>query len=171
MKKVIRIIVIIVILAGFVGTIYFLYAKSEEKPVTFQTTKATTTDIIKKTVATGSVVPRKEIEIKPQVSGIIDKIYVEAGSTVKEGDRIALVKIIPNMVSLNNAQNRLRQAKIALENARMDLERNQKLKDKDPSQFKMLLGFDGFVDEIIHVVDKRQDPENFTRVKTIKEFN
>jgi HlyD family secretion protein len=131
MKKVIRIIVIIVILAGFVGTIYFLYAKSEEKPVTFQTTKATTTDIIKKTVATGSVVPRKEIEIKPQVSGIIDKIYVEAGSTVKEGDRIALVKIIPNMVSLNNAQNRLRQAKIALENARMDLERNQKLKDKD----------------------------------------
>lgn len=130
MKKVLKTILIIIILGGFVWTIYFLYAKSEEKPVVYQTTQATTTDIIKKTVATGSVVPRKEIEIKPQVSGIIDEIYVEAGSKVEEGDQIALVKIIPNMVSLNNAQNRLRQAEIALENARLDLERNQELKKK-----------------------------------------
>lgn len=107
-----------------------MYAKSEEKPVVYKTTQPFNTTIIKKTVATGSVVPRKEIEIKPQVSGIIDEIYVEAGTAVKKNDPIALVKIIPNMVSLNNAENRLRQAKISLENAQIDLKRNQELKDK-----------------------------------------
>lgn len=131
MKKFFKIFIGILLLGVFVWTIYYLYSKSEEKPIVFKTQKAIQTNIIKKTVATGSVVPRKEIEIKPQVSGIIDEIYVEAGTMVKENDRIALVKIIPNMVSLNNAENRLRQAKIALENARLDLDRNQALKDKD----------------------------------------
>tara|TARA_B100001109_G_scaffold254720_1_gene255274 strand:+ start:3497 stop:4606 length:1110 start_codon:yes stop_codon:yes gene_type:complete len=130
MKKFFKIFIGIAILGVFVWTIYYLYSKSEEKPVVFQTKTAETTDIIKKTVATGSVVPRKEIEIKPQVSGIIDEIYVEAGTMVEKNDRIALVKIIPNMVSLNNAENRVRQARISLENAKIDLDRNQTLKDK-----------------------------------------
>jgi len=130
MKKVLKILGIVLLLGLFIGTIYFLYAKSEEKPVVFQTTQAMKTNIIKKTVATGSVVPRKEIEIKPQVSGIIDEIYIEAGVEVNKNDKIALVKIIPNMVSLNNAENRLRQAKIALENAKLDLDRNKQLLDQ-----------------------------------------
>jgi HlyD family secretion protein len=107
-----------------------LYSKSEEIPTVYQTTGTLTTNIILKTVATGSIVPRKEIEIKPQVSGIIDVIYVEAGQMIEKGDKIALVKIIPNMVSLNNAENRVRQAKITLENAQLDLNRNKELKDK-----------------------------------------
>ena len=41
------------------------------------------TNIVKKTIAVGSVVPRKEIDIKPQVSGIIDKLYVKPGQYVK----------------------------------------------------------------------------------------
>jgi len=129
MKKFFKIVIGIVLLGVFVWTIYFLYSKSEEKPVVFKTTTPLTTDIIKKTVATGSVVPRKEIEIKPQVSGIVDEIYVEAGTMVSTNDKIALVKIIPNMVSLNNAENRLRQAKINLDNAKIDLDRNEKLMD------------------------------------------
>ena len=128
MKKFFKILVALLIVGAFAGTIYFLYSKSEEKPVVFQTTKPIITDIFKKTVATGSVVPRKEIEVKPQVSGIIDEIYVEAGTIVKKGDKIALVKIIPNMVALNNAENRLRQAKISLDNATIDLKRNETLK-------------------------------------------
>ncbi len=130
MKKFFKIVIAVVLLAAFVGTIYFLYSKSEEKPIVFESTTTLKTDIIKKTVATGSVVPRKEIEIKPQVSGIIDEIYVEAGTMVEKNQAIAKVKIIPNMLSLNNAENRLRQAKIGLENAQLDLDRNKTLKDK-----------------------------------------
>ena len=65
------------------------------------------TNIIKSTMATGSVVPRQEVEIKPKVSGIIEELYVEPGEHVKEGDLIARIKIIPDMVNLNNAQSRL----------------------------------------------------------------
>ena len=130
MKKFLKILIGILLLGVFVWTIYFLYSKSEEEPVVFQTTTPFKTDIYKKTVATGSVNPRKEIEIKPQVSGIIDQVYVEAGTMIEKNDKIALVKIIPNMVSLNNAENRLRQAKISLDNAQIDLDRNQELKDK-----------------------------------------
>ena len=130
MRKIFKILGIVVLLGAFIYTIYFLYAKSQEKPVVFSTDKPIVTNIILKTVATGSVVPRKEIEIKPQVSGIVDEIYVEAGMKVEKGDQIALVKIIPNMVSLNNAENRLRQAKISLENAKIDYDRNQELMEK-----------------------------------------
>lgn len=130
MKKFFKLLIAIILIGAFVGTIYFLYSKSEEVPVVYQTTGTITTDIIKKTVATGSIVPRKEIAIKPQVSGIVDEIYVEAGQRISKGDKIALVKIIPNMVSLNNAQNRVRQAEISLENAQLDLNRNKQLKDQ-----------------------------------------
>jgi HlyD family secretion protein len=127
MKKFFKILLFIILIAVFAWTIYFLYSKSEESPITFDTTTTITTDIIKKTVATGSVVPRKEIEIKPQVSGIIDEVYVEAGTMIKKNDKIALIKIIPNMVALNNAENRMRQAKISLDNAKLDLDRNKNL--------------------------------------------
>ncbi len=131
MKKFFKILIGILLLGVFVWTIYFLYSKSEEKPTVFKTTSPIRTEIIKKTVATGSVVPRKEVEIKPQVSGIIDVLYVEAGTKIEKNEKIALVKIIPNMVSLNNAENRLRQAKISLDNAKLDLERNKELKKKE----------------------------------------
>lgn len=130
MKRFLKILIAVVLLALFAYTLYFLFQKSEEKPIVYETTQAFKTDIILKTVATGSVVPRKEIEIKPQVSGIIDQIYVEAGTMVEKNAKIALVKIIPNMVNLNNAENRLRQAKINLDNAKLDLDRNQKLIDQ-----------------------------------------
>jgi HlyD family secretion protein len=130
MKKFLKIVIALLLIGLFVGTLYFLYSKSEEVPLVYKTTGTITTDIIKKTVATGSIVPRKEIEIKPQVSGIIDEIYVEAGQRIEKGDQIALVKIIPNMVSLNNAENRLRQAKISLENAQLDLNRNKQLREE-----------------------------------------
>ena len=131
MKKFFKILIAVVLVVAFLGTIYFLYSKSEEKPIIYQKTTAYKTDIFKKTVATGSINPRKEIEVKPQVSGIIDQIYVEAGTMVQKNDKIALVKIIPNMLSLNNAENRVRQAKISLENAKLDLDRNQQLLDKE----------------------------------------
>ncbi|HPE42658.1 MAG TPA: biotin/lipoyl-binding protein, partial [Bacteroidales bacterium] len=101
MKTILKIAVILVIVVVFVGTIVYLYKKSQAEPVVFETTTAFKTDIIRKTVATGSVVPRKEIEITPKVSGIIEEIFVEPGDVVKKDQLIARVKIIPDMINLN----------------------------------------------------------------------
>jgi HlyD family secretion protein len=127
MKKIIRYIFIIGIIALFGWTIYFLYKKSEKPPEVYKTQKPVITTILKKTVATGSVVPRKEVLIKSQVSGIVEKIYVEAGKKINKGDVIARIKIIPDMVNLNEAESRLDRARINLDNAKIDYERNQKL--------------------------------------------
>ncbi|MEM6803770.1 MAG: efflux RND transporter periplasmic adaptor subunit [Bacteroidota bacterium] len=116
-----------VIILSFVAGGYYLMKKNQEKPILFKTETPFVSDIVEKTVATGSVIPRKEIEIKPQVSGLISKLYVEAGDEVKKGDLIARVQIVPDMVSLNNAENRVRRAKITLKNAKQDYDRNQPL--------------------------------------------
>lgn len=130
MKKFFKIFILVVVLGVFVYTIYFLYEKSQAKPVVFETTTPVETNIVKKTVATGSVVPRKEIEIKPEVSGIIQELYVEEGDMIKEGNLIAKVRIIPDMVNLNNAESRLNRAKIALENAERNFNRQKELFDE-----------------------------------------
>ncbi len=130
MKKVLRITLITIIVGIFGATIYYLYQKSKPKPVVYETKTAFVTDIVKKTVATGSVVPRKEIEIKPQVSGIIEEIYLEPGDIVKNGDLIAKVRIIPNMINLNNAEARLDQARIDYEDAQRVHERQKKIFDE-----------------------------------------
>lgn len=117
MKKVIKYILFILIIVIFAGTLYLLYWKSQKKPEQFKTTQPVIMDIIKKTVATGSVNPRKEIEIKPHISGIIDHIYLKSGQKLSKGDAIAKIKIIPDMIALNNAENRLNKAMIALEDS------------------------------------------------------
>jgi len=130
MKTFFKILIAVIVVGIFVYTIVFLYGKSKETPVIYQTQSATEMPIIKKTVATGSVVPRKEIEIKPKVSGIITEVYTEAGDMIKKGDIIAKVKIIPNMVNLNNAQSRLNRANNNLTDAKRDYDRQKDLYDK-----------------------------------------
>lgn len=128
MKTFFRILIIAIIVGVFGFTIYYLYGKSQETPVLYETTTAfVSPNIIKKTVATGSVNPRKEIDITPKVSGIIEELYVEPGQMVSEGDVIAKIKIIPNMVNLNNAESRLNRAEISLENARKKYDRQKEL--------------------------------------------
>lgn len=130
MKKVFKTLIWLFIVVIFIGTLYFLYNKSKKKKETFATEKPFVTNIENKTVATGSVVPRKEIEIKPQVSGIIEEIYIEPGDVVKNGDLIAKVRIIPNMINLNNAEARLDQARIDHEDAKMVYDRQKKIFDE-----------------------------------------
>jgi HlyD family secretion protein len=130
MKKALKILAGVVILSIFVYTIYFLYQKSQAKPVEYETTKAFKAEIIKSTVATGSVVPRKEIMIKPKVSGIVEELYIEAGDMIREGDLLAKIKIIPDMVSLNNAQSRLNRAKINYEDSKRQYDRQKDLLDQ-----------------------------------------
>jgi HlyD family secretion protein len=130
MKKILKLLILVLFLGAFVGTIYYLYQKSETDPVIYKTETPFISTIIDKTVATGSVIPRKEIEIKPQVSGIITELYVEAGDHVKKGDRIARIKIIPNMVSLNAAETRVDNAKINVQDVKIQYDRQKKLFDK-----------------------------------------
>ncbi len=131
MKKIFRILGIALLVAVFGGTIYFLYTKSKKTPDVFETKTPFVSDVIRKTVATGSVVPRQEIEIKPQVSGIIDEIYIRAGDYVTKDQVIAKIKIIPDMVNLNAAESRVKRAEINFDDAKIDYERKQKLFDTD----------------------------------------
>ncbi len=130
MKKIFKILGLVIVVGIFGYTIYFLFQKSQAEPIVFETTTATVTNIIKKTTATGSVVPRKEIEIKPVVSGIIDELYVEEGDLVKKGDLLAKIRIIPNMINLNNAESRVNVAKINLKDAKRNYERQLGLFEK-----------------------------------------
>jgi len=131
MKTILKILMGLIVLGVFAYTMYYLWEKSQVKPVVYETTQAFKTDIIKKTTATGSVKPRKEIEIKPKVSGIIDEIFVTEGQVLKKGDLIARVKIIPNMVSLNNAQARVDRAKMQMEYEKTVYDRQKELFKKD----------------------------------------
>jgi len=130
MKRALKILGGVIVISVFVYTIYFLYQKSQAKPVEYETTKPFRTEIIKSTMATGSVVPRKEIMIKPQVSGIVEELYVEAGDMIKKGDLLAKIKIIPDMVNLNNAQSRVNRAKINYEDAKRQYDRQKELLDQ-----------------------------------------
>lgn len=111
----------------FAGTIWFLWQKSQKPPVEAKTTSAYTADIIKKSVATGSIKPRLEVNIKPGVTGIIDQLFIEAGQIIAVGQPIARIRILPNVVQLNNAEGQLERAKINLDNNRRELERNKPL--------------------------------------------
>jgi HlyD family secretion protein len=127
MKKFLKILLLVLAVGAIFGTMFYLYKKSKKKPVVYEIKSPFISNVVKKTVATGSVVPRKEILIKPQVSGIIEELYILAGKQVKKGDLIARVKIIPNMVELNNAESRLNKAKINFEDAKSVYERQKKV--------------------------------------------
>jgi HlyD family secretion protein len=127
MKKIIKILLLVVFIGAIGGTMFYLYQKSKKKPDVFEVKSPFISNVVKKTVATGSVVPRKEILIKPQVSGIVEEIFIEAGQQVKKGDLIARVKIIPNMVELNNAESRMNKARINYEDSKLVYERQKKV--------------------------------------------
>ncbi|ARU28405.1 efflux RND transporter periplasmic adaptor subunit [Cellvibrio sp. PSBB006] len=127
MKKLVWFAVLALIAFIFIGTAVFLFNKSQEKPVVYETDAPFKTTIIKKTVAIGKVIPRKEVNVTSQVSGVVEKVYVVAGQTVKKGDLIARITLAPNMVMLNSAESQLQSAEINLKNAEDELERQKKL--------------------------------------------
>jgi HlyD family secretion protein len=130
MKRLVPFLVVVVVAGVFAGTLYFLYRKSLRPPVVFETQEPMVTDIVKKTVATGSLVPRQEIEIKPRVSGVISKLHVEPGQVIARDALIADIQIIPDVLDLNRAESAVGAARISFENARRELERNRGLFDR-----------------------------------------
>lgn len=127
MKKYVKIALVVVVAAIFVGTFAFLYSKSKPQIKQYEIVTPEITDLEKTTVATGKVEPRDEILIKPQISGIVDEVYKEAGQTVKKGEVIAKVKVIPELGQLNSAENRLRLAEINTKQAETEFARMKKL--------------------------------------------
>ena len=127
MKKYLKFTLLVVVAAIFIGTFIFLYQKSKPKTTVYETITPEIADLEKTTVATGKVEPRDEVLIKPQISGIISEVYKEAGQTIKQGEVIAKVKVIPELGQLNSAESRVRVAEISTAQAETDHERIKKL--------------------------------------------
>ena len=130
MKRYIKYIMMALAAVVFIGTFVFLYIKSQPKPVEYNEFEPKQMDIRKTTVVTGKIEPRNEVNVKPQISGIITEILKEAGQKVEAGEVIAKVKVIPDMSSLSAAQARVRLAGINERQARTDFEREKALFDK-----------------------------------------
>lgn len=111
------------------AVVYFLKQNSTPAQL-YKTESLEKKDIVNKVIVTGKVIPEDEINIKPQISGIIDNIYLEEGVEVKAGDLIASIKVVPNEQSLNQAAGRVRNAELALNNAKIEYNRNKALFDK-----------------------------------------
>ena len=135
MKRTGTIIVLLLILVAFSVGIYYIYIKDKADPVVYKTEQASTKTIVKKTVATGSIVPKEEVLIKPNISGIIDEIYIEAGDQVTEGQLIAKIKVVPNVSSLTNAKNNISAARTAVETAKLAFQNQKSIFDRQKALF------------------------------------
>lgn len=130
MKKVFRILMWLIIVVIFIGTFVYLFINSQSKEDVYELVSPSVGDIQKSTVLTGKIEPRDEIEIKPQISGIVSEINVEPGDVVKSGDVIAKIKVIPDEAQLSSAQNRVNIAELSLSQAKLEYERTKMLYDK-----------------------------------------
>ena len=126
-KRVLWGVVLLALLAGFGWLVRYFYRQAHADPVAYKTETPFVTDIVKKTVATGSIVPRREVQIKPQVSGIVDELYVEAGQPIKAGQLMARIRTVANAGNVNSAQNSIQAARIALETSQTELDRQRPL--------------------------------------------
>lgn len=119
----------LLVIGALFAAAYFI--KTNDKSViVYDTQKTLITSIEKKTVVTGKVIPEDEVEIKPQIQGIIDVIFVEEGDLVKTGDLLAKIKVVPNEQNLNSAEGRLANSRIVLKNAQIEFNRNKDLYEK-----------------------------------------
>ena len=130
MKHYFKFFVAALVLLIFIGTFVFLWIKSRPQPISYEEFQPTVNDIRKTTVVTGKIEPRNEVNVKPQISGIIAEIYKEAGQMVTVGEVIARIKVIPDESQLSAAQARVRLANINVRQAQVDYQRVKTLFDK-----------------------------------------
>ncbi len=123
-------IILIIVAILFAAVLIWFAKKNKKNIVQFDTEKPFKTTIVKKTVATGKVVPLEEVEIKPQIAGIVAKVVAEEGQIVKAGDLIATVRVVPNVEALNSANNEIKNAQLAYNNAKIQYDRNKSLFEK-----------------------------------------
>ena len=130
MKKYFKIVIALLVALVFIGMFVFLWMKSQPKPDVYEEFTPEVMDLKKTTVVTGKIEPRNEVNVKPQISGIIAEIMKEAGDHVQAGEVIARGKVIPAMQQLSAAQARVRLATVNAQQAKTDLDREQVLFDK-----------------------------------------
>ena len=131
MKKGVTVTILIFIAIVFFGALYYLYAKNQQPPVVFKTEKAEIKTIVKNTIATGNIQPDEEVLIKPNISGIIEAVYIKAGEKIKAGDMIAKIRVVANVSNVSSTQNQVQSAKIALDNQERVYRRQKTLFDKE----------------------------------------
>jgi HlyD family secretion protein len=128
--KIIKYLIIAFLVFGVLFSAAYFAKTNSKSSITYETEKLFKTTIEKETVITGKIIPEDEVEVKPQIGGIIDRIFVKEGDKVTTGDLIARIKVVPNEQNLNAARGRLKKAQIALETRTKDFARNKKLYDK-----------------------------------------
>ncbi len=174
MKRTGTIITLALIAALFAVGIYYIYTKDKEDPVVYTTEQAATKTIVKKTVATGSIVPKEEVLIKPNISGIIKEIYVEAGDVVKAGDLLAQIEVVPNASSLTNAKNNISSARTAVQTAKLALENQKSIYDRQKALFdKGVISandFDG-VQNAFNTADQRVKQEQVNLTSALQNYD
>ncbi|MBT8326055.1 MAG: efflux RND transporter periplasmic adaptor subunit, partial [Winogradskyella sp.] len=136
MKRTRTVIILVVIIVAFASALYYLWQKNQEDPITYATQQASKKTIVVNTVATGSIVPMEEILIKPNISGVIEEVFIEAGEYVNSGDLIAKIRVIPNVSSLTNAKNSIASNVTALETAKINLQTQQANYDRQKALFE-----------------------------------
>jgi len=109
----------------------FFIKSNSTSSIVYDTETLITTTIEEKIVATGKVLPEDEVNVVPQISGIIEKILVEEGDEVAAGDLIARIKVVPNEQTLNSADGRVKSAQIVLSNSKIEFKRNEALFSKE----------------------------------------
>ena len=127
LKMIVRVILLFVVLGLLAAGLYFLVERNEQPAEVFATRTVETGTIILKAVATGSIEPRREVTIKSRVSGVLEKLHVEAGAIVEREDLIAKIRVVPDAVTLNAAQARVETARISTQSARRERDRRRDL--------------------------------------------
>ena len=135
MKRTTTVIILLVIVATFTTALIYLWQKNQEDPITYTTEQASTQTIVLKTMATGSIVPKEEILIKPNISGVIEEVFIEAGEYVQSGDLIAKIRVIPNVSSLTSAKNNIASNRNALETAEINFKTQKSIYDRQKDLF------------------------------------
>ena len=135
MKRTKTVILLLLIVVVFTAALYYLWQKNQEDPVTYTSEAPSEQTIVVKTVATGSIVPKEEILIKPNISGVIEEVFIEAGQYVKQGDLIAQIRVIPNVSNLTSAKNSIASSSNALQTAEINFKTQQAIYDRQKALF------------------------------------
>jgi HlyD family secretion protein len=135
MKRTTTVIILLVIVAAFASALIYLWQKNHEDPITYATQMASNQTIVVRTMATGSIVPKEEVLIKSNISGVIEEIFIEAGEYVKQGDLIAQIRVIPNVSNLTSAKNNIASNRNALQTAEINFKTQKSIYDRQKELF------------------------------------
>lgn len=130
MKRFKRIMTVALVAIILLGTFAYLLKRSRPEKENYEVVEVKTGTVSRTTVVTGKIIPRNEVNVKPQINGIISELYKEAGQQVQENEVIAKLKVIPDMNSLSSAQSRVRLSEINLKQAQTNYDREKALYDK-----------------------------------------